>query len=236
MSKIGLFDLAINIAGAVAMRVPMVKVSNSGYGAFLQTSGRGAQFDHPGKHCAELSPHARPRTARFALSQVRRLVSLRGRLDRRGGCRIECPAQPPIAGRSQVKQCRSREATMSQERISLLGNERTFLLGTSTAPAVPGQFPRPMLVSSEIATSPCRPSWETWRSPKKLTSALGIVQEQPALGWSPIETSAHFPKGKSALATWWLSTPALLHLAAARDGRLRRTLDKTPSKTIEPAT
>ena len=40
MSKIGLFDLAINIAGAVAMRVPMVKVSNSGYGAFLQTSGR----------------------------------------------------------------------------------------------------------------------------------------------------------------------------------------------------
>ncbi len=39
-SKIGLFDLAINIASAVAMRVPMAKVSNSGYGAFLQASGR----------------------------------------------------------------------------------------------------------------------------------------------------------------------------------------------------
>ena len=39
-SKIGLFDLAINIASAVAMRVPMVKVNNSGYGASLQANGR----------------------------------------------------------------------------------------------------------------------------------------------------------------------------------------------------
>jgi apolipoprotein N-acyltransferase len=39
-SKIGLFDLAINVSLAVAMRVPMAKVSNSGYGAFLQSDGR----------------------------------------------------------------------------------------------------------------------------------------------------------------------------------------------------
>ena len=39
-SKIGLFDLAINITVAVSLRVAMAKISNSGYGAFMHASGR----------------------------------------------------------------------------------------------------------------------------------------------------------------------------------------------------
>ena len=38
-SKIGLYDLAINVVQAVALRVPMAKINNSGYGGFVQADG-----------------------------------------------------------------------------------------------------------------------------------------------------------------------------------------------------
>lgn len=39
-SQIGLFDLAINIVSNVSLRLPMIKASNSGFGAFVEASGR----------------------------------------------------------------------------------------------------------------------------------------------------------------------------------------------------
>jgi apolipoprotein N-acyltransferase len=39
-SAIGLSDLAINIITSVSYRLPMIKASNSGYGAFVEASGR----------------------------------------------------------------------------------------------------------------------------------------------------------------------------------------------------
>jgi apolipoprotein N-acyltransferase len=39
-TQIGLFDLAINIVSSVSLRLPMIKASNSGFGAFVEASGR----------------------------------------------------------------------------------------------------------------------------------------------------------------------------------------------------